>query len=129
LSAHTRIALNHAPYVLRLWVPGGLSDIVHGDAPAPFILRMIERLNSNDPALSQAYRKGLRIFVRQRWVSTARTALLFGRRRDAIRILREATHYGIDKRWLLTSLMAVAVPGKIVAAWQHWRVMRKMIVK
>lgn len=128
LGERSTIAMSGAPLVARVWVPGGLSTGAASMLDPPYVLRMIERIGSPDSRLTAVQRTSLAQFVRHRWVSLARTAIGSGDRRSAVSMLRRAAPYGLHKRWWVTALMAVAVPGSLVHSWQHWRKRRKMIV-
>jgi len=120
LADETPVALVHAPLSsVRGAVPNSLSS----NMPvilAPYLVRMRHRaLTGQIPA---QHRRAALWFVAQQEITMARTLLAKGRRREAFRLLRDAHYAAVGRRWQLTFLMAMFMPGKVAGRWQRWRV-------
>ncbi|MCW2573833.1 MAG: glycosyltransferase [Frankiales bacterium] len=118
LADETPIALFNAPLAAyRVSVAGSLSS---GNQPClpPWLIRMRERALAG--ALPQHRRHAALWFVAQQEITLARELLAAGRRREALRYLRQARYAAGGTRWQLTAVM-VLLPAPVAHHWQRWR--------
>ncbi|AEG92783.1 candidate b-glycosyltransferase, Glycosyltransferase Family 2 [Ramlibacter tataouinensis TTB310] len=86
----------------------------------PFIERMKRRALSGEVPRPQRARALW--FVGQQQVTLARAALAGGDRRRALFTLLQARRVCLTRRWQLTALMALFLPGHVAERWQQRRV-------
>ncbi len=113
-----KVALVNAPYAAVRELPDSLSRRNPLSFP-PWLARMRERaLRGEIPA---RHRRSALWFVGQQQVTLAREALSAGNRRLALRTLWEARRAMLTRRWLITCVMALALPAHVAGQWQRWR--------
>jgi glycosyltransferase involved in cell wall biosynthesis len=120
LAEHTDIAHTQAPLVAyRTAAAGSLSGMQLPNTLAPFLMRM--RLRVARGQVPAAKRRSALNFVAQNEITLARSALKQGHRVDALRWLWRARTAAIDKRWIVSMFMAMALPAAAVRRWEQWR--------
>ena len=103
----------------RNTVAGSLST-GHGRELPPYLGRMRNR--ALDGSLPTRHRHAALWFVAQQEITLARDLLADGRRRDALHSLWRARYAAGGRRWQLTAVMALLLPGRLAGRWQRWRV-------
>lgn len=126
LAETSAIALNTAPLVARVLVPGSLSVVHMARTEPPFLLRMAERASGT--SLAPALRRSSLKLVDYDRLTLARAAVGVGDRSLALQLLWRARQSLFGQRWWLTAIMATLLPGALVHRWQHWRKHRKMVL-
>jgi cellulose synthase/poly-beta-1,6-N-acetylglucosamine synthase-like glycosyltransferase len=113
------VAVVNAPLAAVRLVPVSLSSKQPSCETPPFLQRMEHRaLNGEMPV---RHRTTALWFVGQHRVTMARTALGLGDRKRALKLLYESRRIFYTRRWQLTTLMALFLPGRMADAWQRWR--------
>lgn len=126
LAEHTDIAHTLAPLVgYRTAAVGSLSAMQLPNTLAPYLFDMRRRAASGE--MPAAKRKSALNFVAQQEVTLARSAMVQGRRVDALRWLWHARTTVFSKRWILSMVMAFALPAVVVKHWEQWRISRTEI--
>ncbi|HYF21210.1 MAG TPA: glycosyltransferase family A protein [Ramlibacter sp.] len=114
------VAIVNAPFAAVRVLPDSLSRS-HPRATLPrFLADMRDRALSG--GIPERHRASALWFVGQQEVTLARECLAAGDRRNALRFLWDARQVALTRRWQLTVLMALFMPGRIADTWQRWRV-------
>jgi hypothetical protein len=120
LAEHTRIAHTQAPLVAyRAAAAGSLSAMQLPNTLAPFLMRM--RVRAAIGEMPANMRSAALNFVAQQEITLARSAVMQGRRLDALRWLWRAQTAAFGKRWILSLFMALVLPAVCVRRWEQWR--------
>lgn len=123
LAEQSPIALVHTPLAAyRLGTAGSLSENRHVLMVEPFMRRMRERALSGN--LSAKQRRSALQLLAHFDISMARQAIASGHRLEGLRWLLKGRMGVVRKRWWLTAVMAVLVPGQLVKSWESWRIRR-----
>ncbi len=121
VADHAPVAIVNAPYCkVRIDLPGSLSQRTGKRQLPPFLVRM--RQQALDGTIRARHRASALWFVSQSQVSLAREALAQGKRVEALWWLIQGRQCWLDRRWLMTLLMALLVPVGLADRWQRWRV-------
>ena len=113
------VAVVNAPFAAVRMVPTSLSTKQPSCEVPPFLERMERRALSGE--LAAKHRQPALWFVGQHQVTMARTALGMGDRKRALQLLYQSRRVAYTRRWQLTTLMALFLPGRMADAWQRWR--------
>ncbi len=123
VAEHSPIALAHRPVAAyRVGIAGSLSENRQALMVEPFMLRMRERALSGK--LSPRQRRSALQLLAHFDISMARQAIASGHRLEGLRWLLKGRMGVVRKRWWLTAVMAILVPGQLVKSWESWRIRR-----
>lgn len=108
----------------RMEVTGSLTAIASRTNASldPAILRIERRVHEMKTPL-RLRRSALKLAARAR-VTSARTAIISGNRREALALLVGGWRGAGVRRWWLTLAMCFAVPAALVRHWEQWRYSR-----
>jgi cellulose synthase/poly-beta-1,6-N-acetylglucosamine synthase-like glycosyltransferase len=113
------VAVVNAPFVAVRLVPTSLSSHQPSCDMPPFLERMERRARNGE--LPARHCQQALWFVGQHQVTMARIALGRGNRKRALQLLYQSRRIFYTRRWQLTTLMALFLPGRMADAWQRWR--------
>lgn len=123
LAESTDIAhLNTELAAYRTVQNGSLSFEQTWHAVPAFLYRMHHRAMSGNLDIQQ--QESTLWFISQYRLTQARQAIVAGKRFIALGHIWHARSNLTDKRWWLTLIMALVIPGPLVQHWQEWRVKR-----
>ncbi len=121
VADHAPVAIVNAPYCkVRSDLPGSLTQRMAKRELPPFLVRM--RQQALDGTICARHRASALWFVSQSQVTLARDALAQDKRAQALWWLIQGRQSWLDRRWLMTLLMALLVPVGLADRWQRWRV-------
>jgi hypothetical protein len=121
VADHAPVAIVNAPYCkVRADLPGSLSQRSGKRHLPPFLVRM--RQQALDGTIPSRYRASALWFVSQSQVTLSREALADGQRLESLLWLMRGRDGWLDRRWLITLLMALLLPVGVADRWQRWRV-------
>lgn len=123
LAEKTPIALAKVPMVAyRVATAGGLT-MQHCPLTMPsFLGRM--RVRAHSGTLTAPQRRSALRLVAQQEVTFARQAVVSGKRLQSLLWLMHGRRAASSRRWWLTAVMTLFLPGQLVEKWELWRVRR-----
>lgn len=123
LAEETPIALAKVPMVAyRVATAGGLT-MQHCPLTMPsFLGRM--RVRAHSGTLTAPQRRSALRLVAQQEVTFARQAVVSGKRLQSLLWLMHGRRAASSRRWWLTAVMTLFLPGQLVEKWELWRVRR-----
>ena len=117
VADRTPVAVVNAPFAAIRVLPDSLSRRTPSATPPAFLTRMRDAARSG----SLPRPRTALWFVGQQEVTMAREMLGAGNRMAALRLLWDARHVALTRRWQLTLLMALFMPAHVADSWQRWR--------